>query len=320
MIEYILFFLGIFFLIKSADLIIESSISLARKLKVSALVIGLTVVAFGTSLPELIVNLFAAFNNSPEIVFGNIVGSNIANITLVLGIVAVISSVKVKTETIWKQIPFALLAAFILFFMSSDAIFGVEDHFLTFGDGLILLSLFTIFIYDIFKSSKKGNQEISHFEKNRAPEKNKDIFIKLLLGFIGIYFGGKWVVSGAVFIASQFGFSEFLISATIIAFGTSLPELVVSIVAALRKNIDLAVGNVVGSNVFNIFWVLGIVPLINPLKIPSFIAFDIAVMFFVTLLLFISMFTGKRHQIRRKEGAFFIFLYVLYISSILIRG
>ena len=117
MIEYILFFFGIFFLIKSADLIIESSISLARKLKVSALVIGLTVVAFGTSLPELIVNLFAAFNNSPEIVFGNIVGSNIANITLVLGIVAVISSVKVKTETIWKQIPFALLAAFILFFI-----------------------------------------------------------------------------------------------------------------------------------------------------------------------------------------------------------
>ena len=128
------------------------------------------------------------------------------------------------------------------------------------------------------------------------------------------------MVSGAILIASQLGFSEFLISATIIALGTSLPELVVSVVAVLKKNVDLAVGNIVGSNIFNIFWVLGIVPLVGPLKIPPFIAFDIAVMFFATLLLFIFMFTGKHHEIRRKEGIVFILLYVLYITFIIIRG
>jgi cation:H+ antiporter len=319
-IEYILFFLGIFLLIKSAGWIIEGSVSLAKKLKVSALIIGLTVVAFGTSLPELIVNLFAAFNGSSEIIFGNIVGSNIANIFLVLGTIAIISNVTVKTTTVWKQIPFALLAAIVLFFMTSGAFFGIGDDLFTFSDGLILLSLFAIFIYDIFKISVKERHGISHFKKDSIPEKNLHIFIKLFLGLIGIYLGGKWVVSGAVLIASQLGFSEFLISATIIALGTSLPELVVSVVAALKKNVDLAVGNIVGSNIFNIFWVLGIVPLVGPLKIPPFIVFDIAVMFFATLLLFIFMFTGRHHEIRRKEGIVFILLYVLYITFIIIRG
>jgi len=312
-IEYILFLLGIFLLIKSAGWIVESSVSLAKKLKVSALIIGLTVVAFGTSLPELIVNLFAAFKGSPEIIFGNIVGSNIANIFLVLGTIAIISNVTVKTTTVWKQIPFALLAAIVLFFMTSGALFGIGDDLFTFSDGLILLSLFAIFIYDIFKISVKERHGISHFKKDSIPEKNLHIFIKFSLGLIGIYLGGKWVVSGAIFIASQWGFSEFLISATIIALGTSLPELVVSVIAVLRKNIDLAVGNVVGSNIFNILWVLGIVPLVGPLKIPPHLLHLILLLCFLPH--FFCLFSCSPEDIMRLEEkrALSLFCFMCFI-------
>ena len=316
-ITYILFVLGICFLVKSADWIVDSSSSLAKKLGVSSLVIGLTIVAFGTSLPELVVNLFAAFKGSSEVAFGNIIGSNIANILLVLGIAAMIGDVKIKSSTIWKEIPFALLAVFVLFaltgktFLNGGGLFGWDD-------GLVLLALFAMFLYYIFQMALKDKKNIGLSKK--VDDSNLKIALKLIIGLVGIYFGGRWVVDGAVFIAGQFGLSEFLISATIIAIGTSLPELVVSVMAVLKKNVDLAVGNIVGSNIFNILWVLGIVPLVMPLQIPEFIGFDIGIMFLATLLLFIFMFTGKKHGLSKKEGFVFVLFYILYIAYIIIRG
>ena len=317
-ITYILFAVGIYLLVKSADWIVDSSSSLAKKWGVSSLIIGLTVVAFGTSLPELVVNLFAAFEGVAEVSFGNIIGSNIANILLVLGITAMISNVKVKYSTIWNEIPLALLAVFVLFLLTSKIFFESQSQFLTRIDGLVLLSFFVMFLYYVYQMSRKDKKLLDL--PGGVGESNWTIGWKLTLGLVGIYLGGQWVVGGAVFMAEQLGLSAYLISATIIAIGTSLPELVVCVVAALKKNMDLAVGNIVGSNIFNILWVLGLVPLINPVRIPEFIGFEIAIMFFVTLLLFVFMFVWSKHSLDKKEGVAFLVLYLVYISYLIIKG
>ncbi len=314
---YLLFLIGIYLLMKSADWIVDSSSSIAKKLGVSSLIIGLTIVAFGTSLPELLIGIFSALRDASEVSFGNIIGSNIANIFLILGVTAIIGNVKIKSETVWKQIPFALLATFVLFALSSRIFFG-EGAFLKISDGLILISLFAIFLYYVFQMAKKDKEKVSLVEE--TIKSNWGIVLKFIFGLIGIYFGGKWVVDGAVLIAGQLGFSEYLISATIIAIGTSLPELVVCIVAVLKKNTDLAVGNIIGSNIFNILWVLGIVPFFGILRIPDFVIFDIGIMFLATLLLFIFMFVGKRHGLKKWEGFLFVLFYILYIAYLIIRG
>ena len=314
---YLLFVVGLYLLVKSADWIVDSSSSMAKKLGVSSLLIGLTVVAFGTSLPELVVNVIAAFKGAAEVSFGNIVGSNIANILLVLGVVALITNIKVKSSTVWKQIPFALLASFVFFLLTTKIFFG-GGVFFTWNDGLILLALFAIFLYYTFDMAKKDRAKVGLVEKVEVS--NWKIGMMLVLGLIGIYFGGKWVVEGAVFVAGQFGLSEYLISATIVALGTSLPELVVSVSAALKKNIDLAVGNIVGSNIFNLLWVFGVIPFIGAVKIPAFIGFEIGIMFLVTLLLFVFMFVWSKNELHKKEGIIFLLLYVLYIVYLIVRG
>ena len=315
--EYFLFVLGIYLLIKSSDVIVEGASALAKKFGISAIVIGLTVVAFGTSLPELIVNLFASLEGSSEIVFGNILGSNMANILLVLGISAIIGKIVLHVPTVWNQLPFALFATFILFILSRASLSSGSPAYLHFNDGIILLSFFGLFIYYIFQRMKEDKSsfkidEILH-------ESNKEISLKLFFGLLGIYFAGQWVVNGAIFIASQLGVGEFLISATIIALGTSLPELAVCVSAVRKKETDLAVGNIIGSNVFNILLVMGIIPLVRPVLVPSFVLFDIALMFFATLLLFVFMFTGAKKELKRNEGFIFIALYILYIFY-LIKG
>ena len=329
MIEYILFVLGIVLLIKGADYLVEGSSSLAKKLGIPTLVIGLTIVAFGTSMPELIVNIFAALKGSTEVAFGNIIGSNIANILLVLGIVAIICPIKVKSSTIWKEIPFALLAVIVLFVISNYLLIdNINITSLTRVSGIILLCFFVIFIYYAIGLAKKykvqlnkGKTEvIKHQDINIEKHKGITIFLMILGGLVGLYFGGKWVVEGAIFIAQQFGLSEFLISATIIAIGTSLPELVTGVIAAKKKDSELAVGNSVGSNIFNIFWVLGITALITPIMIPNFINLDMVFLGIATLLLFLALFVGKKHEIERWQGWVFVLLYIAYIVFIIIRG
>ena len=315
---YVLFVVGIYLLIKSADFIVDSSSSIANKIGVSSLVIGLTVVAFGTSLPELVVNVFAAIGGNGGVSFGNIIGSNIANVLLILGVTAVIGGIVVKKNTVWKEVPFALLAAFALFALSVKTFFGDVAKSLGIVEGSVLLVLFAVFIVYVFVSSRRERKS-GHFVED-VEVYDKWVYVKLIVGLVGIYFGGLWVVDGAVAIAAQLGLSEFLISATIIAIGTSLPELVVCVVAALKKNVDLAVGNVVGSNIFNILWVFGIIPFIRPIAIPKGIGFDLAVMFFATLMLFVIMFVGKKHAMTKRDGWFFILLYVLYVAYIVVRG
>ncbi len=321
MLEVILFVIGIGLLIKSADFLVEGSSSFAKKLGVPTLMIGLTIVAFGTSMPELIVNIIAAIKGSTEVAFGNIIGSNIANILLVLGITAIICPIKIQHSTVWKEIPFALLAVIVLFVVSNYLLIdNINITSLTKVSGIVMLMFFGIFIYYAIELAKRNKSQLKDKKMTITKHKNHIIVLMILGGLVGLYFGGKWVVEGAIFIAQQLGLSEFLISATVIAIGTSLPELMTGITAARKKDTDLAVGSSVGSNIFNIFWILGITAIIAPVVIPSFINIDIIILMAVTFLLFIFLFIGKRHELERWQGFAFIALYIAYLVFIGIRG
>ena len=317
---YILLLIGFVFLIKGAGFLVDGASSLAKKFNISNLVIGLTVVAFGTSTPELFVNLFASFNGTTDIAIGNIVGSNIVNILFILGIAAIIYPLKVGRGTIWKEIPMSLMAALLLLIMANDSMVdGLGFNTLTRSDGIILITFFIIFLYYTFGIAKvqNNNDESPIVLKVYSGLASTGL---VALGLVGLVLGGKWIVDSATIIAANLGLSDALIGLTIVAIGTSLPELATSAVAAFKKNTDIAVGNVVGSNIFNIFWILGISSVIKPLPFRPELNFDLWVVVAASALLFGWMFLGKRHTLERSQGVIFVLLYILYIAVIVIRG
>lgn len=324
--EMILILLGFFLLIKGADWLVDGASSLAKRLNVSDLVIGLTVVAFGTSAPELAVSAISSWSGNADIAIANIVGSNIANVLLILGVASIITPLVVTKGTVWKEIPLSLLAVVLVGIMSADAIIdSTSFSALTRIDGLVLLSFFVIFIYYTFglaKSEASGQDELGKQAKEGAgsPTKLFSSLIFLTIGLVGVVLGGKLVVDNAVSIAQLMGISASLIGLTIVALGTSLPELVTSIVAALKKNADIAVGNVVGSNIFNVFLILGVSSVINPLNISISGLFDIAMAIFASLLLFIFMFVGRKRILQRWQGGFFLISYFAYMIFLVFRG
>jgi len=321
MLEYILFVIGIFLLIKGADYLVDGSSSLAKKFKVPTLVIGLTIVAFGTSMPELVVNVIAGLKGSGDIAFGNIVGSNIANILLILGITASIYSVKVHKSTTWKEIPFALLAVIVLFVFASTMVLDRLNLNSIFRfQGILLLLFFGIFLYYVFELAKRNKAQMEDDKLEIKKLSSMKIFLYIIVGLVALYFGGKWTVEGAVSLARLIGMSEYFISLTIVAIGTSLPELITSIIAAMKKDVDLAVGNIVGSNIFNIFWILGVSALITPIAIPTFAIIDLSILLGITALLFLFMFIGKKHELEKWQGIVFVLMYVAYIIYLIMRG
>lgn len=316
---YILFFIGFALLIKGADLLVDGASSLAKRLGISALVIGLTIVAFGTSAPELIVNILASINGNTDIAIGNILGSNIANILLILGISAVIYPLAVKKGTVWKEIPLAFLAVIVLAFMANDAwIDNSPFSALTRIDGFILISFFIIFLYYVFGISKAESADTVETTPCTYSLWRSSLMIGG--GLLGLVIGGKWIVDGAVAFATGLGVSEALIGLTVVAVGTSLPELATSAVAAYKKDVDIAVGNIIGSNIFNIFWILGVSAIIRPLPFSPMLASDVFVTVLATLLLFIFLFVGKRHILERWQGVCFVTLYVGYVVYLVFRG
>ncbi len=315
---YLLLPIGFVFLIKGADFLVDGAASIAKRFGISALVIGLTIVAFGTSAPELIVNIFASVNGNTDIVIGNILGSNIANILLILGISAVIFPLAVKRSTVWKEIPLALLAVIVVALMANDALIdGGSLSVLTRIDGFILITFFIIFLYYIFGISRVEAADITE-----VPIHSHSLSRSILMvgcGLVGLTLGGKWIVDAAVDLATTFGISEAMMGFTIVAIGTSLPELATSVVAAYKKDTDIVVGNIVGSNIFNIFWVLGVSSIINPLPFSSIRMRDVIMTIVATLLLFIVMFIGKRHILERWQGWSFILLYIGYIVFLIVQ-
>jgi cation:H+ antiporter len=315
---YILFVIGFVLLIKGADFLVEGSSSIARRLKISDLVIGLTVVAFGTSSPELFVNTFASAQGNAAIAVGNVVGSNIANLFLILGISAVIFPLAVEKSVVLKGIPLSFLAALLLCVLANDKLIDKDmSSALTRIDSFVFIFFFIVFLYYSFGAVKtiEGVRELAK-EKKQGMIKSS---LYVIVGLVGLVLGGKWIVDGAVNFASSFGVSQTLVGLTVVAVGTSLPELATSAVAAYRRNVEIAVGNVVGSNIFNIFFVLGVSSAIKPLPFQMKQNIDIGVMIVANLILFISMFSGKRRLVDRWEGILFILLYFVYITFLVIQ-
>lgn len=304
--------LGLGALVKGADWLVEGGSSIARRLGVAPIVIGLTIVSFGTSLPELLVNLFAAFRGSAELAIGNIVGSNIANVLLILGATASIRAVSVKRNTVWKEIPLALLAAALVWIVGNDRLLaGGTADLIDRIDGLVFIAFFAIFLYYTFGISKVEGEAA-------APAKHGwrlSIFY-IASGVALLIVGGKVTVDAAQTLALLVGMSERIIGLTVVAIGTSLPELVTSLVAALKKEDDIAIGNIVGSNIFNVFWILGLTSTITGLSFSTDVSRDALVAVAASLALFLALFVGKRHVLERWQGTAFLACYLLYLSSL----
>ncbi|MFN8256127.1 MAG: calcium/sodium antiporter [Bacteroidales bacterium] len=304
---------GLVLIIFSANWLVDGASSLAKKFGISDMVIGLTIVAFGTSAPELTVNIFSAVNGSTDIAMGNILGSNIVNIFFILGISAIIFPLSIQSGTKWKEIPFSLLAIVVLGILSNDIFIDKAGaNIISRIDGLILLCFMVLFLIYTFEMVRKNSAEVQTDGSIKETSGIKSLFL-IITGLTGLFFGGKYLVEGAVNIAKLIGMSEKVIGLTIIAVGTSLPELATSVVAAMKKKADIAVGNVVGSNIFNVFFILGATACITPIPFDPSINFDIFVALLASFLLFITTITLSINQISRVEGFIFVCIYIVYI-------
>jgi len=274
------------------------------------------VVAFGTSAPELFVNISAGIGGSTEIALGNVVGSNIANILLILGISALIRPLTVSRGTVWKEIPFNLLAAVMLWILASDVyIDGAFFSTITRSDGLVLLGFFTIFI--AYTTSIAAPVAGLPDVRPAPTDKTMRIALKMAIGFCGLLFGGRWIVDSAVILGDLLAIPRAVMGLTVVAVGTSLPELATSVMAARRGDVEIAVGNVVGSNIFNVFFILGVSSVIQPLPINPAVHVDLGVMMAASILLFIFMFTGRVRIMDRWEGGAALLIYALYTGYLL---
>ena len=312
----LLIFVGFVLLLKGAEFMVNGSSSLARKFKISELAIGFTVVAMGTSAPEFVVNLISGLGGHNEVVFGNIIGSNIFNLFLILGIAGMIYPLTVQSDTVKFEIPFSLAITLILLVLVNDrVIFGGEENVAALFDGIILFVLFIGFLIYIYINIKSGESELEDIEVYS----NLRTGLMIVGGITGLVLGGKMVVDNAVGLAELFGVSEKLIGLTIVAAGTSLPELATSAMAAMKKRSDIAIGNILGSNIFNILFVLGINAMIMPIAYNPVLNVDLIFLSLGTLLLFLFMFTLKTRKLDRIEASSYLVIFIVYMIFVILR-
>ena len=319
---YILFILGFVILVKGADYLIDGVVELATLFGVSPLFIGLSVAALGTSAPEAAVSIKAAIISHSTISFGNVLGSNVANIGLVIGLGALLYTISGRKSTIKKEIPYSLLITLILLFLVRDDWFTGRTPTLSRIDGGILIIFFFIYLFYLYRMALSDRRKLL-LDKDLSSIKytGKELLKAsglTLGGILGVIYGAKLVVDNAINIAYVWGISEALISVTVIALGTSLPELVTSFTAAKKGMSDIAIGNVVGSNIFNILFVLGLTSIIRPIQFPVGSFIDLLIIIAVTILLLLFIFT--RRIVSRKEGGVLLFSYFLYIVFVILRG
>jgi cation:H+ antiporter len=322
--NFLLVAVGFVLLIKGADYLVNGASSLAKRFNVSDIAIGLTVVAMGTSAPELVVNIISGSvtdvdSGANEVVFGNIIGSNIFNIFLILGISAVIYPLTVERNALWKEVPYSLLATFIFFILVNDTLFfDADKNSLDVKDGIILLIMFVLFLVYIFMNlSRNPEAEIAEDIEIHGSLKTT---VMIVLGIVGLVFGGNLIVENAVTIAKFFKVSDKMIGLTILAAGTSLPELATSAVAAFHKKSDLAVGNIVGSNIFNLLLVLGATSVVHaPLVYTASLNTDLYIVMLGTFMLFIFMFTLNKYKLDRAEGMVYLIGFIAYSYYLFVR-
>lgn len=311
----VLLIIGFAFLVKGADTFVEGSSSIAKHFHVPSLIIGMTIVAMGTSLPETAVSVTASIAGSNALAVSNAVGSNIFNLMVVIGVCAVLTPVAVQKSSLKIDIPFSIVCALLLL------VLGHDRMMLTRVNGLILIVLFAFFILYMIRSAQHSmNNEDSEFAAEAAEMKVMSVpksLIFIVIGIAGITLGSDWVVDGAKTIASAFGISENLIGLTIVAFGTSLPELMTSIVAARKNEVDMALGNAVGSNIFNILMVLGIASALSPIAFIQENIIDIIILVGFSFIVWLMAWT--KHRLDKIEGLAMILLYAGYVVYICIR-
>ena len=316
-INILLLILGFILLIKGADFFVDGASDVAKNLKIPKMVIGLTIVAFGTSAPELAVSIKAGLTGSSDIILGNVVGSNIINILLILGLSSLFSSMAVKDNTVKKEIPFTIMFSILLMLLSFDNMFDSEiTNIITRVDGFVILLVFSIFIYYLISIMKNDNSK----EKYEKP--NYNIFISIIItiiGLVGIVCGSNFVVDNASIIARTLNISEKMISLTIVAFGTSLPELVTSVQASRKGENDIAIGNIIGSNIFNIGVVIGIpASIIGNIYVQGFNYIDMFAMIISAILLFVLTF--KKRKLDKKAGLIMLILFTVYYTHVIMIG
>ena len=315
--SYVLLLIGFVLLIKGANFFVDGSSNIARLLQVPPILIGLTIVALGTSSPEATVSIIAALGGNADVAVGNVVGSNIFNITVVVGLAAFLFPLKVQSETIKKEIPFTLLASIVMLVLMSDiALQGFSSNLLTRSDGIIFLVFLSIFMYYVIELGLRSRQNATLTQATQNVKWGKNILITLL-GLAAIIFGGDLVVDNATKIAYSLGMSETLVGLTIIAIGTSLPELVTSISAALKES-EIALGNIVGSNIFNILFVLGSSSVITPIAVNDKVFIDVIVMIILTVVLLVFARTG--FKIGKREGLMLVVAYIVYLAYVIMRN
>ena len=314
MLDVLILLAGLAALIKGADFLVDGAACIAARLGVAPLLIGLTVVSFGTSLPEMLVTMISGLRNNPDLAIGNIIGSNIANVLLVLGVAAVI---RPQNSTVVSEIPFSLTAALLVGFLANAALFSTQPELsISRVDGAILVFFFVLFMLYVYKLAREQGEP----DGLPSPSRNrKKALGYIILGIIGLYFGGGWVVDGAIGVSQLVGVDDAVIGLTIVAVGTSAPELVASAVAAYKGQADLAVGNVVGSNIFNLLWVLGLTSSFVELPFEVVSNTDLVMVIASSALLLIALAITRSNTISRPHGFVSIILYAAYVSYVIAR-
>lgn len=319
MLNILLLIGGLALILIGANGLTDGAAAVAKRFHISDLVIGLTIVAFGTSAPELVISVISALHGSAELAIGNVVGSNIFNVLVIVGCTALVLPIQIGEGTLSKEIPFVILASLVLFVCANDVMLdGAATNVIDRSDGLLLLAFFLIFMSYTFAIARSGTAEEAEGEKVKSmPVWKSTVYI--VGGLAGLIFGGQFFVDGASGIARSLGVSESMIGLTLVAVGTSLPELATSIAAALKKKPGIAIGNVIGSNLFNIFFVLGCSATVFPLPMGRINNFDLWVMIASAMLFWLVGWFFKKRTITRVEGGLLVVCYIVYTAYLIAK-
>ncbi|MBQ8564630.1 MAG: calcium/sodium antiporter [Bacteroidaceae bacterium] len=317
----LLMLVGLALLLAGANYLTEGSSAVAKRFGISEFVIGLTIVAIGTSAPELVVSFISTMEGKTDMAIGNVIGSNLFNILMILGVTALIRPIRIEHNTLSRDIPFGLLAAIVLAICGLDIWLCGESGSITRSEGLLLLCFFVVFMAYSFATAKRDEAP----EENVPAQENskkRSIWIELLMivgGLAGLIYGGDLFLEYAVIFARDMGMSEAVIAVTLMAGGTSMPELITCVIAAAKNKGQLALGNVIGSNISNIFLILGTCATVSPLRLGEILPLDLIILVAASLIIAVSAFTFRRNELDRAEGVIFILLYIGYVVSLLMR-
>lgn len=317
---YLYLIIGLIILLISANYLVDSSVALAQKAKISNFVIGLAIVGMGTSAPELFVSISSAVEGAGDVALGNVIGSNICNVLLILGVTAAICPFAIERTTYRRDIPFAIIATLLVIVFANDMLLGGDANVISRYDSVVLILAFAGYMTYVVVKDRKGGGDGQSGEECTSSLAGKNVVLLVLIAVLtlaGLLLGGQLFLDSAKTLAKEWGMSDAVIAITIVAVGTSLPELITSIVAAAKKNPQLALGNVIGSNVFNLLMILGVSGLINPLNISGINMVDYGVLLLSIIMTFIVVFTFGKRFFDRIEGIIFLLVYITYTVYLL---